>query len=381
MTSVASGRRWSALLRAWWIADRVSMIRFIGLCVALVSFLFLWPSLIKAGGATPVLSNFVIYGYVMAWLMLVTIGVRSVGSREVVTAFLLGMFLVPLLVFIPLRPVVDWLGFRSHALAALWVPPVEELVLLAVTGLFVWRLCRRADRRPGPLDLFVVGWSIGSGYAIHEDALYGRIQASVNRTLEGAFEGGYGWLFPTFGPSAVGGGYGPSTYHAGSGAIYGLVLAAVILLRRRSPAVWFLVPAVWLYVTFDHALYNHQLWAGLSPWRYLVGNGHVLPVLVVIAVPVLLAFEHWRRREAELPLPAFGWRGVRRAIELGHGFADTLVRLLAYGQYHRARNAALNAARSRREGPPVPVRWVEAWGRLAFTPRDAARVATTRPPR
>lgn len=371
MTSAdARPRRRFLWLRAWWIADRAGLLRTLALGVALVSFAFLWPSLIRVGGAGPVLNNMAVHSYVLTWMMLATIGVRSIGMRDVVPAFLLGMFLVPLIVFVPLGPVVDWLGSGSSALATWWVPPFEEAALLGATALVAWRLCRRVGRRPGPLDLLVVGWSVGSGYAIHEDALYGRFLANLpGKTLGGAFEGAYAWLFPSFASIPPGSGYAPSTYHPGSAAIYGLVLGLVIVLNRRSSLAWLAVPATWLYLAFNHGLYNHQLWHGPSPLRLLTGNGHAEPVILVLAVPGLLAFAYWRRRQmSDLDLPAFGWRGVREAFRRGRGALDVVVRLLAYGQYVRSRNAVLNAAWASLQDPPPPIRGVEAWGRIAFAP-------------
>lgn len=368
-------RRWLLLLRAAWIADRAGLLRIFALGVAFVSFLFLWPHLVKVGGAGPVLNNIVVHGYVLAWVMLVTIGVRSIGLRDVVPAFFLGMFLVPLIVFVPLGPVVDRLGSGSGALATWWVPPFEEAALLGGTALMAWRLSRRVLRRPGPLDLFVVGWAVGSGYAIHEDALYGRFLANFSgKTLVGAFEGAYGWLFPTFATNSpsVMDSAGPSTYHAGSGATYGLVLGLVILLIRRWPLVWLAVPAAWLALTFSHGLYNHQIWQGPSVLRLLTFNGHAEPIVLVLAVPVLLVFAYWRRRRVGDPgLPAFGWRGVREAFRRGGSPLDVVVRLFAYGQYHRGRNGLLNVAWSLPQEPLPPIRGIEAWGRIAFAPPSA----------
>lgn len=359
------------LLRAWWIADRGAVIRVIGLIVATVSFILLWPSLIKIGGAALVMKNMTVHLYVLAWMMLVTLGVRSVGSRDVLAAYFMGTFLVPVLVFVPLAPIIKWLGSSSETLGVVFVPPVEEGAILLSVLLFGWRLTRRVGRRPGVIDMMVVGWAIGSGFAIHEDALYGRFLASWgDRTLLGAFDMPYGLLFPTFPTGTLPGGVGGGVYHGGKGLLFGLVVGLVIVLYRRMAWIIAIVPAVWLFSTFDHGLHNYQVWNGLSPLRFLTGNGHFLAIGLFLAVPALLVFEHWRRTRVEVDLPAFGLAGIREAIRRGSGPVDTLSRLLAYGHYHRARNAVLTAMWSE-PGAPVPrLAGIEAWGRLAFTPRE-----------
>lgn len=374
----ASARTRFPMLRAWWLADRAGVFRVVGLAVALISFVFLWPSLIEAGGAAPVLRNMVVHLYVVAWMMLATIGVRSIGSREVLTAYLLGTFMVPLLVFVPLAPVINWLGTGSDALGIWWVPPVEETALLAGVALIAWRLCRKSGRRPGVLDLVIVGFSVGSGLAIHEDGLYGRFLANFYEgTLAGAFDGVYGWLFPTFPSEVITGGVGGGIYHSGKGALYGLAIGLFILLRRRWPLSIWIIPAMWAYGTFDHVMYNQQVFHGPSPLRFLTGNGHAVSVLLMLTVPVMLVIQHWLRTRVDVGLPAFGIRGIREAIRRGSGPVDTVARLLAYGQYHRARNAAITATWSNPEAPPPRIRGVEAWGRLAFARRRTREAATS----
>lgn len=355
------------LLRAWWIADRAGLLRAVALVLSAVSFVLLLPGLMKDGGAGFVVNNVVIHLYVLAWLMLATVGVRSIGAREVLTAYFLGTFLVPVVVFVPLIPIVRWLGTGNPALATWWVPPFEEAGLLAGTMLIAWRLCRRPGRLPGVLDLMVVGWSVGAGLAIHEDGMYRRFLPGFDEggSLAGAFGGPYGAIFPTFYESPWG--Y-LTTYHAGSGAIFGITVGLVVMFRHRLPLVRWIVPVVWLHATIDHAVYNDHLWNDTSPLRFLTANGHLQPVVLLLAVPALLAFEHWRRRRVDLGLPGFGWAGVREAARRGRGFLPKATRLLAYGQYHRARNAAL-AATWARPGEPAPaIDRIEAWGRIAFAP-------------
>lgn len=354
-----------SLLRAWWMVDRGSLLRLVGLGVALASFVWLWPSLTSVGGAPPVLRNLVLHTYVLAWLVAVSVGVRSVGSREVVTAFLLGVFLVPTLVFVPIAPVIAWIDPAMTTLAVWWVPPLEETALLAVVGLLVWRSTRRAGRRPGVLDLMILGFAVGGGYAVHEDALHGRLIASWSQgTFRGAFDGPLTWLFPTFGTDLPTG-LSVYPYHAGHGALYGLAVGIVLLLVRRRPRVVWLLPLVWGYATLAHGI-NNRLTHGSSPLRALLGDGYVVTLLLAVAVPVLLVLEHHRRRSATFELPPLGWGALGAIARHGRGPVDVVVRSLAFGRYHRTRNAAITAAWRAPEQASPDTRGIETWARIAF---------------
>lgn len=141
------------------------------------------------------------------------------GLRDVLGAYLLGTFLVPTLVFYPLKPVVNYLGSRSATLAIWWVPPVEETAILGAVSLIAWRLYRQRHRRP-VMDLMLLGWCVGSGASIHEDALYGRLFSDLyGKTISGSFSTAYGWIFPTFSVGYFDDGTGLNTYHAGSGML------------------------------------------------------------------------------------------------------------------------------------------------------------------
>ncbi len=363
------------LLRAWWILDRGSLIQTVGLGLSMVSFVLLWPSLLEAdwagpGGAGPVLGNLFLHAYVLGWLLLVTIAVRSIGCREVMIAFFMGVFLVPSFVFVagwPARQAL--LSSNPEAIAVYWAPVLEETGLLLALGILTWRLLRRAGRAPGILDLYVLGFAVGSGFAVHEDALYGRLLAGFpTQTVSDAFSGAYGPLFPTFvdtGQTVAGANIGFYTYHAGHGAFFGLVIGIIVLLYRRYWWVVFLLPAAWLYAVVEHGVSNAQLSRGPLALRHLFAGGHLIAVLLVLVVPTLLVIAYLRRARTPIEPPAIGLFGLRDIAKHADGIGDTLVRWIAFARYHRTRNAAINAAWRR---PDVPVSgWgIDGWGRLAF---------------
>lgn len=359
-----------SFLRAWWTEDRMSLLRAIGLMIALVSYAFLWPRLISVGGSGLVIRNIILHLFVLAWLMLISIGIRSIGSRDVLGAYLLGAFLVPALVFYPLSPVISRIGSNSSSLGIWWVPPFEESALFAAVSLVAWRLYRQHHRRPGALDMMIIGWSIGSGYSIHEDALYGRLMASFrSQTLSAAFGDTYGWAYPTFSmpmPGSV------TTYHAGSGALFGLVLGTALLLRSRVRRIMWVVPVFLLFSVLDHASYNFEVFRGPTAWRTIVGHGHVMAVILIVAVPIALLFAYARRNNAPLRLPPAGWLGVAASAGRGTTPLTRIIRLLAVGRYHRGRNAAINAVwRDSLREPDL--RSIEKWALVAFSPTGPNR--------
>ena len=369
-------------LRAWWRADRGALLQLGGLLVAVISFLALIPSLLRVGGAEPLLGNLVIHLYVAVWLLIATAFTRSIGLREVVVAWLMGTFLVPTLVFLPGIPARNWLGDDSAVMAVYWASLLEETGLILVIGLLILRLTRRAGRAPGPMDVFILGFAVGGGYGVHEDALYGRLLASLPATTPGpAFEATYGLLWPVFvePPAAiVGPGYGLYTYHAGHGAFFGLLFAVVLLLVHRwRPIVW-LLPLGWTYAVVEHALANLQLSVGPHPLRWLFLSGHVIALLLIVAVPVLLAVEVWFRRQVAVPVPPLDRAVVGGALRQAAGPVDTVVRALAGLRYHRTRNALLYDAARRPVPQAAHLRPLEAWARVLVEGRG---VLTGRPER
>lgn len=355
-------------LRLWWRADRLSLLRGIALTVALISYALLWPRLLEHGPARLIIINIALHLFVTAWLMLVSLGVRSVGSRDVLGAFLLGTFLVPMLVFLPLKPVISRIGPDSDALAVWWVPPMEEFAILAAVSLIAWRLYRQRHRRPGVIDLAVIGWSVGSGYSIHEDALYGRLIADLDSgSFTGAFQGFYGWIFPTFIENNPPYAANVMTYHAGSGLLFGVVLGAALLLRSRVKHIMWLVPVVWLYLTIDHSLGNHLVSNfDMTPWRHLTGAGHVLAVLCIAVALIALLADYSRRKNVTMPLSTMGLGGIVVAARGGPSPLRKLVRVLAAARYHRTRNGAINAIwRDRLRDPDLMA--LERWALLAYS--------------
>lgn len=358
-----------------WRHSRANLIRTIALLMSVVVFLALLPSLAQVGGPGPLAMNLATHAYVLAWLMLLTLPVRSIGSREVLVAFFLGMFLIPGFVFLIGTPIRSWLADDPHTLAIIWAPLLEETGLLLAVAILAFRLVRRSAGPPGLADLFVLGFAVGAGYAIHEDALYGRFQPGWHTTFATVFDGAYGWAYPTFSDMT----FGFSTYHGAHGAFLGLAVAIAVLLVSRARWVAAVVPVAWAYSVVDHAAANWQVSYGDVWFGVAVANGHAIALVVLLAPAVLLVVELVRRRRSTVPLPTPTIWLVVNLVRYSGGPLDAAARLLMAAGYHRTRNAMTNAAWREPDAPITDTALAESMLVLAIDGiGDGARAAADR---
>lgn len=368
-------------LTLWWSLDRGNLLQTIGLLVSLLAYLALWPSLIEVGGARAVLLNQVLHAFVLTWMLVLSLPVRTIGTREVVVAWLLGTFLVPTLVFVPGWPFLRWLGSDSWQLAVFVAPVLEELALLAGVGLLTWRLTRRATRSPGLADLTIIGFAVGGGYAVHEDALYGRVLGAFRTgTVTEAFQGPFAWLFPTFLDEQVNQLPGLGPYHGGRAALIALAVGVVLLLRRRVRGIVVLVPAVLVFNMLDHALANQQLTFGRNLLGDLLGQGYVTAVLLTAAIPAALLLHRFGLRGREIAHEPASLAELRTITTLASGPREAVLRLLTYARFHRTRNAVLLAA-WRDQLPAAPDdAGLAAWEAVTFEGLGRDPLPATPPP-
>jgi RsiW-degrading membrane proteinase PrsW (M82 family) len=92
---------------------------------------------------------------------------------------LLGAFLVGFLGLMGLarfmgRPVIVALGTNSLFAAALWVPITEEICKLLPLAFVLFFARRRSDARSSLLDVVVLAGCAAAGFAVSENASYGR---------------------------------------------------------------------------------------------------------------------------------------------------------------------------------------------------------------
>lgn len=341
------------VLRTWVRSRPLELLPVVGLLIALITFAFVAGGAILSGAGDHLMKNVAANSYVLIWMLLATITVRTVGVRDTMAVFLSGFLLCTTIVYFairPLRNLIDNDFFSSTLLA----PLVEETIKLLPLLLILWAYHRRWNRDHGLSDLVVLGFAVGSGMGMAEDILY-------KRNIGELFTGTWGWLFPTFYERSpvsteIFAIWAPSmpqitlVAHAGWGLIIGFGLGLASIYRRRRVVALTLALGALALVIIDHAAYNFA--AQQSSWfpRLLLDH-NLLAFLIVLIVPLSITYDVLRRRHRPPQLPApkltLSWRAIQRE---GDRFAG-VTSLLAFGHYRRGWNA-LAYARTVNEALP-----------------------------
>ncbi len=278
-----------------------------------------WSIVGYAGTSSYEMTNSALFhGWVVVWLGLATIAVRSVGMADTVRVWLFGYFLVPLLVWL-IGQGTGWvLGADSGPQRAVVVPLLEESAKLLPVLLFLGPL-RRRWTWPGLSDLALLGFASGAAFAFREDAIRVRLAA------DGFDDGPWSWLFPT-------------SVHIDERLILGhglwTLLAAVglgLAATYRRWWSWTVGGVIFLVPVVDHAAANTRGDAG-ERWASILAEG-TLPAAIVVFVLVGalahdgLALRAVRRTDDRYRLPPLlggnVWRGLQRRRLLNGGHAHS----------------------------------------------------------
>jgi RsiW-degrading membrane proteinase PrsW (M82 family) len=230
----------------------------------------------------------------LGWLLLASVFVRTITPRHVISFWLLGLFFA--------APLVEGIGavlddhVAGNAFEAGAVPVLEELAkLLPIIGLAAVTGWTR--RGVGAIDLAILGFAVGAGFALYEDMLWGRMFAS-------GFEG-IGMAFPTMlQDPIVAAGHAVWTACAALGV-------GLLFLHRRHRWAWFVAPVLIVAPLADHAVINYRgeeydslrsflLDGTLVPWLLLVG----LVVALVIEIDIVRRSRRIDHVFAPVPLQA-----------------------------------------------------------------------------
>ena len=178
-------------------------------------------------GSEEFFENVFQHAYVFVLLMAVTVFGRTLPMRMLAAFFFLGMFTSVFVVQSIGNALGDIVG-SGRMLDSLLVPLLEEGVKAVSIALVFWMLVRRGWQ-PSITDGLLLGFVLGAGAAIHEDALYVRAYG------DGLGEGGFNLIFPTIGTEStlsrveVNG-----FYHSGWGSLIGLAIGALSLCSAVS---------------------------------------------------------------------------------------------------------------------------------------------------
>lgn len=229
---------------------------------------------LASDGARPIVTSAAYEFWIVAVVIAASANVRGRSTFQVFGSALAGFFGAAGLAILIGR----WVGTAMEPLSgwryALVAPMTEEIVkALPLVVLAAIAALRRG--KPGLVDFTVAGMAVGAGFAVHEDAIWGRVTAA-------GFADPIGWLLPSV-HTATG-------LVAGHVVWTGVVGFAIGWWVTRGWRIGAPLTVVALAVAvFDHGSWNHpQLRDG---WRWIVADGWLPIVMLLLAVAAALALD------------------------------------------------------------------------------------------
>lgn len=242
--------------------------------VAVLVALLRFPTFVDGEWAT-LFAHVRASGFVLGWMLLLSTVTRTTTPREILAAWLSGVFVA--------GAAVDGLGalledsFSPNLFTSGVVPVLEESFKLAPMLIFVFVSTRRR-RGYGAFDLALLGAATGGGFAMYEDMLWGR------RFLAG-IDGGWSNLVPTVlkDPLFVAG------HLAWSAAIACGV--GLLIVHRRAMISWVAGPLLIAVPTLDHAAINFR-GEQYASMRDALQDGRLAVMLLFVGVALTLALDN-----------------------------------------------------------------------------------------
>jgi RsiW-degrading membrane proteinase PrsW (M82 family) len=295
----------------------------VGLIIATLSAVIALPRLTKAAGGVVLTQDLLAQLWTVGLLLAAAGPVRTLRWRALLGAFLLGFLGLMGLARLIGRPVIVALGAHNLFAAAIWIPVTEEILKLLPLAFMLFYALRRSDSRPSLLDLTLLTACAAAGFAVSENASYGR----------GGFSLSAAPLVSMLSPAANrGAAYGwpmVQTGHLLHSALITLGIGFFALYRKKMPGgsarAW-IVPAVAVgAVLLEHCSQNAIVTGDLN--RYvgefcviLTLGGRLCALLLALGVGYVMMIE-WRFLAPLSPwtewfmLPA--QEAARRARRLG----------------------------------------------------------------
>jgi RsiW-degrading membrane proteinase PrsW (M82 family) len=264
----------------------------VGLAISALAALAALPRLTKTSGVALLAMDLLAHLWTLALLSAVAAPVRTLGWRAFVGAFLFGFLGLTGLARFLGRPLILALGTSSVFAAAIWVPVTEEFCkMLPVIFVLVLAL-RRREMRPSLLDLVLVGAWAGAGFAVYENATYGRGGFSLTAisivslifpaTLKGS---AFGWTVA-------------QTGHMVHTALIALGVGFALLYRRRLRRSWIVAATALAVALIEHCSQNAISTGGANKilaetFLAITLGGRLSAILLAAGVAYVLIVE-WR---------------------------------------------------------------------------------------
>jgi RsiW-degrading membrane proteinase PrsW (M82 family) len=303
-----------------------------GLIVSMGSLALALPSLTQAGGWGRLFGNVALYGWTVLIVSAAILASRTLPPRAFVAAGFAGFFGATGLSTLVGHPILDALGPDSLLATAVLIPISEELIKALPVLLLVVLASRSRQSRISAGDVTLFGIAVGVGFALYEDALYGR-------SAGGGWFGAppFSLLFPML-EAHPRQGFLVSGHAIYTGTI-ALGLGVGVLYRRRFRWAWLAIPITAAAALLEHMTLNALAsgdapgWASLT--QVLSLGGYIGTLLLVFGLAGICWFE---------------WRGVRRG-----GAVPTPQTLLLPGGSGRAARARVLAVLQSPRVVPEPV--------------------------
>ena len=258
----------------------LALISNVGLAISGVTLLATLPRITQVGGVALMFKDTAAQLWTIALLSVAAGAVRTFGWRVFAGMFLVGFLALSGLARFVGRPIIVSLGESSALAVGVCVPILEELAKLIPVAIILYVALRVRKSRPSALDLTLVGAWCGAGFAVYENATFGRgsFSLTTNSILSPlypmAIHGSvFGWPLTQVG-------------HNVHTALIALCIAFYFLYRNREPRAW-LAPIVGaVSVLLEHCSQNTIAVGGLGR---IVARLTVIATLNGMLTPILLA--------------------------------------------------------------------------------------------
>jgi len=237
---------WASVEQRARVATRIATV---GLALSALAVATVLPGLTRDAGWSVFGADVVAQLCGVSALFLLAAPGRTLGWRVALSMGFVGFLAVPAMARVVGVPMLARLGEDDPLGHSLWVPLTENFFLM-LPVLVIAIVAARRPLRPAALDAMLLGAWAGLGFALNENALYGRGGPNWG------FAAPLSWLFP----SAHGGDildtwwFGAS--HLVAGAAMGVGVGISALYRHRYRWALLAAPVMYVVTVAEHSLNN-----------------------------------------------------------------------------------------------------------------------------